>query len=256
MSPRAVVLRCAGTNCDREAVFALDRAGARTDLLHVREVYGKPDRLLDYGIVVFPGGFSYGDDVAAGKIQAIETRLHLSETLGKHAARGGLVLGVCNGFQLLVKAGLLPGLHPGEIEATLAGNDSGRFEDRWIRLRVEESAAEWLPKGFEFDLPTAHGEGRFVAKDPETLAAIERGRLVAFRYLGPEGPSLAYPSNPNGSENAIAGICDPTGRTLGLMPHPERNILFHHHPDWTRESARREGAGLEIFRSLVAAARA
>ncbi|HET6203670.1 MAG TPA: phosphoribosylformylglycinamidine synthase I [Planctomycetota bacterium] len=252
---RAAVLRCAGTNCERETVLALERAGARADLLHVREVYGSPERLRAYGIVVFPGGFSYGDHVGAGKIQALETRLHLFDALHSLAERGGIVLGICNGFQVLAKCGLLPGLRRGAVETTLAANDSGRYEDRWVRLRVEDSRATWLPKGLVLETPTAHGEGKFLARDAPALEAIERERLVAFRYLGPSGETAVYPWNPNGSQNGIAGLCDPSGRILGLMPHPDRNTLFHHAPDWTRRSERGEGAGAVLFRALVAAAR-
>lgn len=254
-APRALVLRCAGTNCDREAVDGFARAGARVDLVHVRRIYERPEILRETDLVVFPGGFSYGDDLGAGTIQALETRLFLLEALGEVVARGGLVVGICNGFQVLVKSGLLPGRRRGEVEVTLAGNDSNRFEDRWVRLRVEDSRAVHLPKGLEFDVPVAHGEGKFVAKDEATLEAMRVERLVAFRYVAPGGDEPAFPWNPNGSQDAIAGICDPTGRILGLMPHPERNVLFHHHPDWTRKRDRREGAGLGILRALVDAAR-
>ncbi len=251
---RAAVLRCAGTNCERETVVALERAGARTDLLHVRQLYDAPARLGEYRLVVFPGGFSHGDHIGAGRIQGLETRLHLLDALRSLVERGGLVLGICNGFQVLVKCGLLPGLRPGAIDATLAANDSGRYEDRWVRLRVEDSRASWLPRGTILELPSAHGEGKFLARDARVLEEIERERLVAFRYVGPSGEAATYPWNPSGSQGGIAGLCDPTGRILGLMPHPDRNFLFHHAPDWTRGGERREGAGAELFRALVSAA--
>lgn len=255
MVVRVLALRTAGTNCDHEGIAAFQAAGAEVDHRHVREVYERPKELSLYRIVFFPGGFSYGDDVAAGKIQAVETRLFLFEELCGFVDRGGFLLGVCNGFQVLVKTGLLPGLRRGEQEAALTYNDSGRFEDRWVRLRSQKSRCDFLPPGFTLDIPTAHGEGKFLPRDEATRKRLAEEGLVVFRYVTAEGrPAGSYPENPNGSVDAIAGICDPTGRILGLMPHPERNSLPLHHPRWTRPETRGAGAGLQIFQSIVRAA--
>lgn len=255
MVARVLVMRTAGTNCDHEAIATFRAAGAQVDHRHVREIYSQPKEIGKYQIVFFPGGFSYGDDVAAGKIQAVETRLFLFEELSKFVDRGGFVFGVCNGFQLLAKTGLLPGFRRGEQSISLSYNDSARFEDRWVRLRVEKSRSEFLPAGMILEVPTAHGEGKFVPKDEATLKQIESEQLVVFRYVDAQGqPTQNYPENPNGSIAAIAGICDKTGRVLGLMPHPERNSLLTHHPRWTRPGTTGAGAGLTMFQSLVKAA--
>ncbi len=252
---KVLAMRTAGTNCDYEGIEAFRAAGAEVDHRHVREIYQNPKELAKYRIVFFPGGFSYGDDVAAGKIQAVETKLFLFEELNRHIDRGGFVLGVCNGFQLLVKTGLLPGFQRGVQELALTNNDSGHFEDRWVRLKVEKSRCSFLPPGFCFDVPTAHGEGKFLPKDAATLKKLQDEKLIVFRYVDEKAePTQQYPQNPNGSVDAIAGICDPTGRVLGLMPHPERNSLPYHHPQWTRPKTQGLGAGLELFNALVKAA--
>lgn len=255
MVVRVLTLRTAGTNCDHEGSAAFRAAGAQVDHRHVQEIYASPKELAKYRVVFFPGGFSYGDDVAAGKIQAVETKLFLFDALSEFVDRGGFLLGVCNGFQMLVKTGLLPGWQRGRQEFALTNNDSARFEDRWVRLRVEKSRCAFLDPGWAFDAPVAHGEGKFLAKDEETLARLKRENLVVFRYLDRQGePAKSFPENPNGSVDAIAGITDATGRILGLMPHPERHSLPHHHPQWTRDRIADAGAGLRLFENLVRAA--
>lgn len=256
MVVRVLTLRTAGTNCDHEGIAAFRAAGAEVDHRHVLEIYKDPSSISKYRAVFFPGGFSYGDDVAAGKIQAVETKLFLFEEISRFVDKGGFVLGVCNGFQLLVKTGLLPGWTRGTQEAALTYNDSGRFEDRWVRLRAEKSRCAFLEPGWIFDAPVAHGEGKFLPKNPATKARLESDRLIAFRYVDEQGnPASRFPENPNGSSDAIAGITDTTGRILGLMPHPERHSLPHHHPRWTREGVPDAGAGLRLFQALVDAAR-
>jgi phosphoribosylformylglycinamidine synthase len=173
-------------------------------------------------------------------------------------ADGGLVLGICNGFQILVKAGLLPAVagHGETGEATLAANDSNRFEDRWVTLAVVSDLSPFVRQGDVIRCPVAHAEGKFVTRDAATLAHLEQSGQVVFRYVGAAGDtSPAYPLNPNGSQNAIAGICDPTGRILGLMPHPERHIEPWHHPTWTRDGLAAAGDGLQVFRNAVEAVR-
>lgn len=254
--PRALVLRTAGTNCDRETVHAFARAGADVSLVHLDRVLERPRLLGDFRILVFPGGFTYGDDLGAGTIFANRLRAGLMDPLLRFVDDGGLVLGICNGFQILVKTGLLPALDgPGsEGEATLTVNDSDRFEERWIRLEATSDRTPFVRAGDRIDCPAAHGEGKFVPRDEATLDRLEQNGQVIFRYVGRDGgKDPAYPANPNGSVGGIAGISDPTGRILGLMPHPERHLEPHHHPRWTREGLRPEGGGLFLFRNAVAA---
>ncbi|MBI3013455.1 MAG: phosphoribosylformylglycinamidine synthase I [Elusimicrobia bacterium] len=237
MRAQALVLRTAGTNCDGETVHALKSAGADVKLFHLNEILKDPQKLFQFSILVVPGGFSYGDDVAAGKILANEIKLNLGEEIRKFVQAGKLIIGICNGFQVLVKAGLLPSLD-GNIfnqTATLAQNDSGRFQCRWVSMQSENSQARWL-KGMpsQFELPIAHGEGRFLVKDRKLLDAIEKNRQVIFRYRG---------ENPNGSLHSIAGICNPTGNVIGLMPHPERFVVSYQHPSWGSVGTKEKTAG-------------
>lgn len=251
---KALVLRAAGTNCDKETVAAFRMAGAETDLLHINALREDPKKLLDYQILTVPGGFTYGDDISAGAVMALQFRLFLQDVLLQFVERGGVVLGICNGFQVLVKCGLLPRLD-GRTEqtVTLTANDSARFEDRWVNLVCTTDRCVLLEKGERLFLPVAHKEGRFVT-DEVTLKRLFDEGLVALRYTDGSGrPTQRYPDNPNGSMGAVAAICDRTGRVIGLMPHPERHILFHHHPYWSRlPEGVREGDGMRMFRRAVA----
>jgi phosphoribosylformylglycinamidine synthase len=257
---RTLVLRTAGINCDGETVRALEAAGASVDLVHLNKVLREPARLDDVALIVIPGGFSYGDDVSAGRVFGLELRHGLAEKLCAFVDRGGFVLGVCNGFQVLVESGLFerePGAHaipPRGI--ALTNNASNHFECRWVTIRVENCAATWLDAGHVMPVPVAHGEGRFVVRDESTLARLESRGQIALRYARADGAMAhGYPENPNGSASDVAGICDPSGRVLGLMPHPERNVTPWHHPNWTRlDPARAEGEGLWFYRRLVRAA--
>jgi len=235
---KALVLRAAGTNCDRETEFALGQAGFEARRVHVFRLMENPGALTECQFLVIPGGFSYGDDVAAGKILANQMLHHLADALNEFIAAGKLVLGICNGFQVMIKAGLLPWarVRPGQAnhDATLAWNDSGKFEDRWVRLRCESDKCVFLPKGEIIALPVAHGEGKFVPRDDTVLRRLADDDQVAVRYVDARGNPGGYPVNPNGSVDDIAGICDPTGRLMGLMPHPERFVEITHHPQWTR----------------------
>jgi phosphoribosylformylglycinamidine synthase len=257
MAVRALVLRTAGTNCDLETQFAWEKAGARAERVHINRLIENPRRLADYQVLTIPGGFSYGDDIAAGKIFANQLVHHLAEVLHDFLAADRLVLGICNGFQVLVKCGLLPGSADGRPTlsqtATLTNNDSGRFEDRWVRLRTDTDRCALLAKGDVLDLPVAHGEGKFIPAADLPLEKLEKAGQVALRYVGPDGKTGAgYPWNPNGSVGDVAGISDPTGRILGLMPHPERHVLAEHHPQWTRRPPAEAGDGLAMFRRGVA----
>ena len=242
-TPKAIVLRAAGTNCDRETQFALEQAGFLAQRVHVYRLMETPAILREFQFLVIPGGFSYGDDVSAGKILANQMLHRLAEPLNEFLAAEKLALGICNGFQVMIKAGLLPWarVDPADAHrnATLAWNDSGRFEDRWVYLRADSSKCVFLPAGRVITLPIAHGEGKFIPRDPAVLDTLRRNDQIAFRYVDASGSPGAYPANPNGSIDDVAGICDPTGRVLGLMPHPERFIEITHHPRWT-------GGGIEV----------
>ncbi|HTF91344.1 MAG TPA: phosphoribosylformylglycinamidine synthase I [Planctomycetota bacterium] len=256
-APQAIVVRTAGTNCDRETCIALERAGAKPELLHLRKLIAEPARLESASIVVFPGGFSYGDDVAAGRIQGFEVRQHLAGHLGEFVASGGFVLGVCNGFQVLVDTGLLENLPSAAGRGmALAPNVSGHFECRWVHLKNEDSRCTWLPAGRVWPAPIAHGEGRLALRDGAMLEQLASERRIVLRYVKPDGSrSDDLETCPNGSQDQIAGVCDMTGRVLGLMPHPERNVTPWHHPQWTRLTGMRsEGEGLDFYRRMVVAA--
>ena len=255
---KALVLRTAGTNCDYETVYALETAGAVAERVHVNRLAENSGLLGEYAILAVPGGFSYGDDVAAGKVLAVELISRLGDSLRKFVERGGLVIGICNGFQVLVKTGLLPGADLGIGAATLTDNDCRRFYDGWVYLKCLPSKSLFtLGTGEVIRLPVAHAEGRFVTRDKQTLDVISTGGQVALQYCDANGAATQeFPMNPNGSELAIAGICDDTGQVLGLMPHPERFIAGHQGPDWTRFNQCPEtGDGLAIFSNAVKAAR-
>jgi phosphoribosylformylglycinamidine synthase len=250
-TPRVLILRAPGANCDAETQFACQQAGAGADRVHVNRLREQPALLARYQALVVPGGFTYGDDVAAGKILALQLGAFLGDALRSFRDAGKLILGICNGFQALLKAGLL--LPPDESGplATLAANSSGKFEDRWITLRAAPGNCPFLAGVQRLHLPVAHGEGRFVGRDGGVFQYLEQTGRVVLRYCDPEGKPGGYPVNPNGSEGDLAGLCDRTGRVLGLMPHPERHVLPTQHPRWTREGLAAEGDGLAIFRNAV-----
>lgn len=248
-----LVLRAPGTNCDAETAYAFQQAGAISSLCHVNQLIRHERRLSDYQILVFPGGFSYGDDIAAGKVQAVELKEKLGAEIQQFVEDGGLILGICNGFQVLAKAGILPDLkQPDAPPLTLAANDSGKFECRWVHLLVAKTSPCIFTQGIDsMYLPVAHGEGKVIT-DMRGLREIN----AAMFYTDESGNAQAgYPHNPNGSMNNIAGVCDPTGRIFALMPHPERHIRFTQHPQWTRKKPRESGDGLAIFKNAVKFAR-
>ncbi|MCK5113858.1 MAG: phosphoribosylformylglycinamidine synthase I [Phycisphaerae bacterium] len=244
---KALVLRTAGTNCDLETEHALEMAGFSADRIHIFRIMENPAILDEYQFLVFPGGFSYGDDVAAGKILANQMLHRLAEPLNKFVADGKLMLGICNGFQVLIKSGLLPwgNVDPATAhrDATLGWNDCGQFVDKWVHLSCDSSKCVFLPKGEVIALPIAHGEGKFVPRDDEILARLRNDDQIALRYTNQAG-TPGGEANPNGSVDDIAGICDPTGRILGLMPHPERFVRATHHPQWTRKDIPRPDGNL------------
>jgi len=246
--PRAVVLRAAGINCDQESRSACEKVGFLTDVLHVNRFIERPELLKDYQFLIVPGGFSYGDDLGAGKVLANELKTKLMPHFREFVKAGKLVLGICNGFQILVKAGLLPDPFDSDSsQLTLANNDSGKFEDRWIHLKVSSTKSEFLKMEEVIELPIAHGEGKFLPRDTDAMRRWEQGGQLVLRYVDPEGRDAGYPWNPNGSAGAVAGICDPTGRVLGLMPLPERFQDAVNHPQWTRRNVKPDG--LKFFQN-------
>lgn len=251
---KVIVIRTAGTNCDKETAWAFKKAGAETDLVHINELTRKEKSLDSYQIMAIPGGFTYGDDIASGKILANELKFKIDSEIERFVRNGKLIIGICNGFQVLVKAGLLPNLAGNfeTIESTLTLNDSDKFEDRWIRLKKVGNRCIWT-KGMDsmIELPVAHGEGKFIPLNKLILKQIKDKGLIAFEYVDKAGKRAGYPSCPNGSVENIAGICDTTGRIFGLMPHPERHISPYQHPNWTRNKKRSDGDGFAIFKNGV-----
>lgn len=262
--PRVLILRAAGINCDLETEKGFRMAGAATAYVHVNALREEPRRLREFDVLAIPGGFSYGDDVAAGTILASELRFTLAPEIERFVSEGKLVLGICNGFQVLVKAGLLPGgigKENGHDErrrrdrVTISMNDSGRFEDRWVTLRAPRGAKSvFLAEGEAIRVPVGNGEGKVVFSSAAVLAELEEKGQVALRYEGPDGKPAPFPFNPNGSQGDVAGLSDPTGRVMGLMPHPDRHLHRWNGPRWTREGLPAEGDGVRFFRNAVAAA--
>ncbi len=250
-----------GLNCERETAHVLRLAGAEVDLRHLNDLVDHPECLANYGLLAFIGGFSYGDHIAAGRALAIRMKYGLADPLGGFVHRGGLVIGICNGFQVLAKLGLLPGFEPFgkdvDQQVTLTHNDSGVFRNDWVRLRVNPDNPCVFTRNLNvLDLPIRHGEGKFVVKDDSILKRLRECNQIVYRYADDSGePTQGFPENPNGSVDAIAGICDPTGRIFGTMPHPEAAILPAHHPDAPacRALGKSEpvAQGLKIFRNAV-----
>jgi phosphoribosylformylglycinamidine synthase I len=250
-TPKALVLRAPGANCDVEAQFALEQAGAVAERMHINRLREQPRLLHQYQILVIPGGFTYGDDIAAGKILATQLSHFLADALRKFRDAEKLILGICNGFQVLLKAGfILPPDEDGPL-ATLTYNAAGKFEDRWIHLQATPGKCQFLTGYERFTLPVAHGEGNFICREPWILKGVNQAGLVVLRYVDAGGNPGPYPINPNGSQGDVAGVCDATGRVLGLMPHPERHVLPTQHPRWTRHGLAEEGEGLRLFRNAV-----
>jgi len=284
-----LVLRAAGINCDEETTHCWRLAGAEPTVLHVNALLERPHLLDRFAILTIPGGFSYGDDVAAGVILAQKVQLGLADSVRAFVERGGGVFGICNGFQVLVKMGLLPGGEFGRDQVTVTYNDSAHFEARWVRLEactdkcpfvrgstMPEVRSDAAPKRRKADvatkrtsrpatsaaaakttdkpvleLPIEHAEGKVVtASEAVTRRLFEAGQ-VALRYVDAKGQSDTYPANPNGSVAGIAGLCDATGRVFGLMPHPDRHFDHTQHPQWTRRQFDRPADGLTIFINAV-----
>ena len=246
---KVLLLRAPGTNRDGDTAFAFERAGAAVTSAHVNELIRRECDLFDYQIFVIPGGFSYGDDIASGKVLANELKLKFGEDVLRFVDDGRLVLGICNGFQVLVKSGILPRVKKGQTpRVTLTNNDSGRFECRWVYLGINRKSPCVFTKGMEdMYIPVAHGEGKFSGD----LSAISNANVAVYYTDAQGNKGAGYPYNPNGSIKDIAGICDNSGRIFGLMPHPENHVVKTQHPRWTRERRDKHGNGMQIFHNAV-----
>lgn len=272
--PTVLIITGDGLNCERETAWAFTLAGADCDLVHIGDILSRVKNLPDYDALAFIGGFSNGDHLGAGTVQASRFRHSLKEDLRRFVAGGGPIIGICNGFQTLVKMGILPGALPGmrsgvrpesqaesdgwTRNATIMANDSGKFEDRWVHLTINsQSPCIWTRGVRQLFLPVRHGEGKYYMAERGQLDSLESSNQVVARYATPEGiPTQDYPENPNGSQRAIAAVCDASGLIFGLMPHPESFLSPFNHPSWTRDTALgrslpAEGQGLAIFRNAV-----
>ncbi|GIW92344.1 MAG: phosphoribosylformylglycinamidine synthase [Pirellulaceae bacterium] len=251
--PRIIVLRAPGTNCDLETAYAFQKAGGLPEILHINRVTESPATLLQAQIFCIPGGFSYGDDLAAGQVLAVRLQKYIGDVLREFHQRGGLILGICNGFQALLKSGLLLAPDSRGPVATLTWNDSHRFEDRWVTLAAQPGKCVFLAGIETMELPVAHAEGKFVPRDVQVLEQLQNSGQLVLRYTARRGEKVVqYPANPNGSIADVAGVCDPTGRIFGLMPHPERHIDPTQHPQWTRQEKLPEvGHGMAVFQNAV-----
>jgi phosphoribosylformylglycinamidine synthase len=252
-----LVVRAAGTNCDRETAFAFEQAGAETVTVHANALLARPSMLAEVRGLAIPGGFSHGDDLGAGTIFGARIRARLVDAIRRLVDRGGVVLGVCNGFQVLVKTGLVPGFDGGtERTVTLASNESHRYEDRWVTLEVTTDRCAFLRKGERYEVPVAHAEGRLLPASEAVRRRLHADGQVALRYVDPEAPAgsrapARYPFNPNGAVDDIAGITDPTGRILGLMPHPERHQFPWQSPRFHLSGPAALPDGLRLFHHAV-----
>lgn len=250
------ILQSDGTNCDVELFYAFKKFGGEPQYIHVNELRDKSKSLKNFQILALPGGFSYGDDVVSGKIWAIELISFLKNEIESFRKKGGIIIGICNGFQVLVRTGLLPFGNLGKMDATLVNNDSGHFECRWVDLKTEKSKCVFLKGDYNIGhFAVNHGEGKFFST-PDVIKRVEDENLVVFRYVDEDGnPTQNYPQNPNGSINAIAGLTDPTGRIFGMMPHPEKFVDVTQYPNWRRpdfvKTSSGKGHGAFIFEEMI-----
>lgn len=254
MNPKVLVLTGYGINCDIETRHAFMLAGADAERVHLTDLLSGARKLSEFHVLALPGGFSFGDDIASGKVLANMIKYNLGEEIQEFIDAEKLIIGICNGFQAMVKMGMLPAFEGDYTsqDVTLTFNDSGRFEDRWVYLKGNKNSKCVFTKGIDcIYLPVRHGEGKFIPKNNEVLARLKKNKQVVFQYVDDKGNLAGYPCNPNGSVENIAGVCDGTGRVFGMMPHPEAFQHRTNHPCWTREKLPEEGAGVAVFRNAV-----
>ncbi|NYZ73904.1 phosphoribosylformylglycinamidine synthase I [Candidatus Micrarchaeota archaeon] len=250
MSLKALLLYGYGINCENESKYAIEKSGGKADILHLNKVLENSKLLEDYNMLMIPGGFSFGDDLGSGKVFGNKMRFRLREPLERFVKADKLVLGICNGFQVMVKMGLLPEPDFSQ-KVSLTGNDSGHFEDRWVILKTNAASPCVFSKGLEYiRMPVRHGEGKFIPKDEATLDGLRKNNQIVFQYVDEKGGLAGYPCNPNGSVENIAGICDRTGRIFGMMPHPEAFNIVQNCPYWVRGTVK-EAMGLRLFRNAA-----
>jgi phosphoribosylformylglycinamidine synthase len=248
MKPQVLILHATGTNRDREAAWAVECAGGEPHIVHVNELRQRPARLHEFQMFILPGGFSYGDALGAGRLWATDLRWLFQEELARFIATGKPVLGICNGFQALVKSGWLPGPPEANAQATLTRNASNRFECRWVWLEPNQESHCIFTRGLAERIycPVAHGEGRFVPRDEAALEQLRQGGQIALTYVSRNGGLADYPANPNGSVADIAAVCNAQGNVLGLMPHPEDHVVAWQHPRFTRGETGESGLALFV----------
>ncbi len=263
MKPKVIIMSGYGINSEMETAYVFEKSGAEAEVVHINDVIDGHKKLADYQILAFPGGFAHGDDTGSGNAYANKMRDNLWEDMQKFVSEDKLVIGICNGCQVLANLGLIPGFEGeyGERKIGMMHNASARFECRWVDLKVQSGKCVWTRGIDTIRCPIAHGEGRFYMEE-SVLNKLKLGDQIVWRYVRPDG-ALAdgeFPFNPNGSTEDVAGICDHTGKVLGMMPHPERNWNFYNQNDWTlaREKAEREGIalpedgqGMKMFRNGV-----
>lgn len=259
--PKVLIITGYGVNCEAESAEAWRRAGADPVLVHVNDLLSSPDQIDAVDGLMFIGGFSYGDHMSSGHVFAQRIKHHIQPLLQTFIDAGKVMLGICNGFQVMTKMGLLPGLNGDYFipSVSLIQNDCGHFQNYWVNIRFEDASRCIFTKGLgTLPLPIRHGEGKIFTLDAALLEQLEEAGCVAARYVDAAGnPTDAFPDNPNGSLNAIAGLSDPTGRIFGMMPHPEAYLFPENHPQWDVQkranSLPEEGLGLMLFRNAVEA---
>jgi phosphoribosylformylglycinamidine synthase len=247
---KALVLYGYGINCENESKYAVEKSGGSADIVHINRLLEEPKLLENYNLLFIPGGFSFGDDLGSGKVFGNKMKFRLREPLETFVRSGKLVLGICNGFQVMVKMGLLP--EPDFTQkVSLIANDSGHFEDRWVILKCNPASPCVFTRGMEALLvPVRHGEGKFIARDDSVMKALKEKNQIVFQYVDEKGALAGYPYNPNGSMENVAGICDSSGRIFGMMPHPEAFNMPENCPYWVKGGVK-EALGLRIFRNAA-----
>ena len=250
MALKALVLYGYGINCENESKYAIEKSGGQAEIVHLNLLIENPKILENYNMLMIPGGFSFGDDLGSGKVFGNKMKFQLRDQIDEFIKAKKLLLGVCNGFQILVKMGLLP--EPDfEQRVSLTNNDSGHYEDRWVILKTNKSSPCVFTKDLDFLLvPVRHGEGKFIPKDDSTLKQLKENNQIVFQYTDENGELAGFPYNPNGSVANIAGICDKSGRIFGMMPHPEAFNIIENCPYWLK-GAVKEPLGLRIFKNAV-----
>lgn len=259
MKPKILIITGYGVNCEAESAYAWKLVGADPKLVHLNKLLNDPDQIFNFDCIMFIGGFSYGDHMTSGHVFAQRIKHHMHDQITKFINNGKLILGICNGFQVLTKMGLLPGLKNEYFnpQVSLIQNDCGVFQNYWVNIRFEsESPCIFTRNIGTISLPIRHGEGKLFSLEDNIITAIESSRCVAARYVDKNNnPTQLFPDNPNGSINAIAGLCDYSGRIFGMMPHPEAYLFSENHPHWdfhkTKNKLPNRGLGLSIFQNAM-----